>query len=69
MREVPLYRPDGVRVTTVLMPPVGPPPEVLIWGARFFAWRPEVGAYVEARALQVFDRAEHEAMRKEGILT
>jgi hypothetical protein len=71
MKEVPLYRPDGVHVTTVLLP-VGGSPEVLLWGSRVFrlglAWEEPTLRYQEVESLQVYTPAEHEAMKREGIV-
>jgi hypothetical protein len=72
MREVTLYGSDGAPAATVLLP-VGRSPEVVLWGSRVFrlglSWESPTLRYQEVESLQVYTPAEHEAMRREGLVT
>jgi hypothetical protein len=44
VNEITLYNNDGHAVVTIQVPPWKHPPELLIWGERFFILRHETGA-------------------------
>jgi len=63
-----LYTEKGDYLTSVLVPPMDPPPEIVMWGSRAFVHKGP-GQYVETFAIQVFTKAEYEAMSRDGIIT
>lgn len=53
MIEVTLYTREGQEVTQVTMPPFLIPPEVILWGSRYFVLRD--GRYIEGMCWPILE--------------
>lgn len=61
MLRVDLYTADGGFVTTVIVPPMQPMPDVIVWGDRHFTRDPRAARYVEGFAVAAWTAAEYAA--------